>query len=91
MALLVKPIFILFALLSPVMAISTYVTNRRKGGITHRAATAQYQDRKARYAKELGIAIDREATFLRSASPDPAEIAADRGCAVDSTLGATTR
>ena len=76
MALLIKPIFILFALLSPVMAISTYVTNRRKGGVTYRVATAQYQERKARYAKELDSAIDREATFLRTSSPDPAEVAA---------------
>jgi S-DNA-T family DNA segregation ATPase FtsK/SpoIIIE len=79
MAILVKPIFILFALLSPVMAISTYVTNRRRGGITHRAAMAQYQDRKARYANDLRGAIDRETTFLRAASPDPAEVAAIAG------------
>ena len=79
MALLLKPIFILFALLSPVMAVSTYVTNRRKGASSHRAAMAQYQDRKARYANDLNSAIDREATYLRAASPDPPEIAAIAG------------
>ena len=41
MALLVRPIFILFALLSPAMAVSTYITDRRKGTRSHRGAVRE--------------------------------------------------
>jgi len=79
MALLVKPVFILFALLSPVMALSTYVTNRRKGGRSHRSAVASYQEKKTHYAAELKDAIDREAGMLRTDSPAPIELVAIAG------------
>ncbi len=67
MALLVKPIFILFALLSPAMAVSTYMTDRRKGTRSHRGAVVKYQERKALYTEELKTALDRETLSLRSA------------------------
>jgi S-DNA-T family DNA segregation ATPase FtsK/SpoIIIE len=76
MALLVRPIFILFALLSPAMAVSTYISDRRKGIRSHRGAVAKYQESKALYTEELKIALERETLTLRDASPDPAEVAA---------------
>ena len=76
MALLLKPIFILFALLSPAMAVSSYVTERRKGTRSHRGAVAKYQERKVLYTEELKTALERETLSLRNASPDPTEVAA---------------
>jgi S-DNA-T family DNA segregation ATPase FtsK/SpoIIIE len=75
MAIFVKPIFALFAVLSPVMMISTYVTDRRRGSHSHRGAVAEYHAREVSYTKELAAAVGAETAELRDAYPGPAEIA----------------
>ena len=76
MALLLrKPIFLLFALLSPMMAVSTYITGRRRGSRSRRKAVAEYKERERLYVKEITEAVELETKSFRGTWPDPTDIA----------------
>ena len=76
MAVFLQPMYLLFGLLSPMMLLGNYVTDRRRGSRSHRKALADYQERKSAFSNQLQAAIDRETMDLRQAAPDPSEVAA---------------
>ncbi len=71
-----QPQFLLFILLTPIMALSSYVTQRRGGTRSHRERSSVYEQARAQAEVELAAAITEETTRRREASPDPAALAA---------------
>ena len=61
---------LLFAAMSPVMAVWTYVEDRRGGRRTHRAGTDAFREEVAAAVAQLGEARARERDFRRAQSPD---------------------
>ncbi len=71
-----QPQFLLFILLTPIMAVSSYVTQRRGGSRSHRERTSAYEQARTQAESELAAAVSTETTRRRDASPDPAALAA---------------
>jgi DNA segregation ATPase FtsK/SpoIIIE, S-DNA-T family len=71
-----QPQFLLFILLTPIMAVSSYVTQRRGGSRSHRERTSAYEQAQAHAEADLAAAASAETTRRREASPDPAALAA---------------
>jgi S-DNA-T family DNA segregation ATPase FtsK/SpoIIIE len=71
-----QPQFLLFILLTPIMAVSGYVTRRRGGSRAQRERASAYEQARAESEAELAEAVSAETIRRREASPDPAALAA---------------
>ena len=69
-----QPTFLLFVLLSPIMLLSSTISERRKGAKGHRAAQRTYREEKQRAEAELRAALAEEVDHRRRDAPDPAEL-----------------
>ncbi|MEJ2863976.1 FtsK/SpoIIIE domain-containing protein [Actinomycetospora flava] len=69
-----QPAFLLFVLLSPVMLISSAVSDRRKGVKSHRAALRAYRAEREAAEEQLRTALAEEVEHRRRDGPDPAEL-----------------
>ncbi|HUJ64777.1 MAG TPA: FtsK/SpoIIIE domain-containing protein, partial [Acidimicrobiales bacterium] len=74
-----QPQFLLFILLTPIMAVSGYVTQRRGGSRAHRERMHAYHLARAQAEAELAAGVSAETTRRREASPDPAALTATAG------------
>lgn len=75
MALITKqPMFLLFVLLSPVMLLSSTISERRKGVKSHRVALRTYRQDKERAEAELAGALAEEVAHRRRDAPDAGEL-----------------
>jgi S-DNA-T family DNA segregation ATPase FtsK/SpoIIIE len=74
--LLKSPAMLLFSALSPVMAVTTFVSDRRGGRKRYTSDLAGFEERMNRLAVELTSLRDGEVDALREAAPDAAELAA---------------
>jgi S-DNA-T family DNA segregation ATPase FtsK/SpoIIIE len=72
MALVEQPIFLLFALASPVMMIGNIIGDRRGNAKDHREAQKTYEDKLATATKQLEEALVLETSQRRAEFPDPA-------------------
>jgi len=68
--------FLLFSALSPVMALSTFMTDRRNGRHRYAKDLTAFNTRLGTLAQELDELRMGELDALRAASPDPAELSA---------------
>ena len=75
MAVLSSPLFLLFTLLSPLMALSTWWSDRGQGRRQHRAATEAYEGLVAELASEEAALRGAETRQRHSDCPDPATLA----------------
>jgi DNA segregation ATPase FtsK/SpoIIIE, S-DNA-T family len=66
--------FLLFSLMSPVMAIANYVSSNRQGKGTFRSSIENYKSQLSRAEQELDEAVRKETELLRHDYPDPAEV-----------------
>jgi S-DNA-T family DNA segregation ATPase FtsK/SpoIIIE len=73
--LLSAPQFLFFALLSPVVAVGSWVSDRVSGRRVRRRATADHAAALARFDRELASAVGTAAGVLDEAHPDPAHLA----------------
>ncbi len=73
--LLATPHFLFFALLSPVVAVGTWCSDRFSGRRTHRAALADHAAALARAAAELDAAVAADLAAREERHPDPARLA----------------
>ena len=71
MAVVSSPLFLLFTLLSPLMALSTWLSDRRRGRRQHRAAVAAYDAAVAELAVEEAAVRAAEVLQRGTDSPDP--------------------
>ncbi|MFD9123271.1 FtsK/SpoIIIE domain-containing protein [Kitasatospora sp. NPDC059571] len=69
------PYFLLFACFSPVMAIASYVNDRRHGRLSYRRQCLEYQERLACAEDDIAAAVESERLIRRSSHPDPAQAA----------------
>ncbi|HLI24113.1 MAG TPA: FtsK/SpoIIIE domain-containing protein, partial [Acidimicrobiales bacterium] len=69
-------LMLLFVLMSPLLAVSTTVTDRRSGKSRYRREMADYREEVARAETETTEALRAEGRVRRAADPDPAAIAA---------------
>lgn len=69
-----QPIFLLFALMSPVMMVGNALSDRTRGRREHREAERSWQDESAAVSARLHAALAEELTARRARSPDPAEL-----------------
>ncbi|MFL6131059.1 MAG: FtsK/SpoIIIE domain-containing protein [Mycobacteriales bacterium] len=67
-------IFLLFTLLSPVMMLSSWLTERRQGRRSHRQQLADYRQALAEAKREVAEAARRERRMRRHDAPDPAAV-----------------
>ncbi|MEV8096774.1 FtsK/SpoIIIE domain-containing protein [Kitasatospora sp. NPDC085879] len=67
--------FLLFACFSPVMALASYVNDRRNGKRSYRRQCLEYQERLAYVEDEVAAAVEAERLIRRSSHPDPAQVA----------------
>ena len=67
--LLHNPMFLMFAVLSPVMLLTQYVTDRRGGSRAHRRAMATHREDLQRAEREVQRALDREVAVRRVRTP----------------------
>ncbi|HEY8543758.1 MAG TPA: FtsK/SpoIIIE domain-containing protein, partial [Acidimicrobiales bacterium] len=74
-AVLKQPQFLLFAGLSPVMAIGNAVDSRRRGRKAQREDRERYERAVERLRRDLAARAAEERQRRRTATPDPAEIA----------------
>ncbi|HET6964779.1 MAG TPA: FtsK/SpoIIIE domain-containing protein [Acidimicrobiales bacterium] len=75
LALVLNPLYLLFTLLSPVMGVSNYLSQRRSGVKSHRARVKAHQAAVARATDELAAALETETAARRAGAPDPATLA----------------
>jgi S-DNA-T family DNA segregation ATPase FtsK/SpoIIIE len=68
--------FLLFMLLSPVMLLSNYVTQRRGGARSYGERVRRHGEAVGRAEAELASAVVHETAARRRAAPDPAALAA---------------
>ena len=71
-----QPYFLLFTLLSPVIGVSNYLSQKRSGGRSHREQTRAHRAAAERAEAELRAALAAETARRRQASPDPPTLAA---------------
>ena len=69
-------IYLLFAAMSPAMALSGFIADRRRGGKSARTRAAEFKERAEQFKLDLETAVEREWDVLRDSFPDPEEIAA---------------
>jgi DNA segregation ATPase FtsK/SpoIIIE, S-DNA-T family len=71
-----NPISLVFAALTPVMAVWTFLEDRRRGRKSFRRKTGKYEERLQALERELEQRRADEIVFRREAAPDPAELLA---------------
>jgi S-DNA-T family DNA segregation ATPase FtsK/SpoIIIE len=71
-----QPTMLLFSLLSPVMAVSTFMSDRRGGRKQYADQLARFRDRAERLREELEEMRRNEIAIRRLHAPDPATLAA---------------
>ena len=74
-AIMHEPTMLLFAALSPVMAFSTYISDRRGGRKTYASRLAAFRAQAAGVEQQLAAARAREIDMRRALAPDPAALA----------------
>jgi S-DNA-T family DNA segregation ATPase FtsK/SpoIIIE len=74
-AIMHEPAMLLFAALTPVMAVSTYISDRRGGRKTYASRLAAFRAQAVGIEKRLAAARAREIEMRRMLSPDPAALA----------------
>nr|WP_281372223.1 FtsK/SpoIIIE domain-containing protein [Modestobacter versicolor] len=74
--LLSTPLFLFFALLSPVVAVASWVSDRATGRKAHRRAVADHAWAVALAEAELAAAVAADASLREEEHPDPARLAA---------------
>lgn len=67
-----RPYFLIFGLMSPVMMLVSYMSNRKNGKVTYRERKAKYRKIKAQVDEDLHQAVVDFANEQRLSSPDPA-------------------
>ncbi|KYH45916.1 FtsK/SpoIIIE domain-containing protein [Branchiibius sp. NY16-3462-2] len=67
--LLHNPMFLMFAVLSPVMLLAQYLTDRRGGSRSHRRAVAAYREELERAEREVRRALEHEVAVRRVRTP----------------------
>lgn len=67
--LLHNPMFLMFAVLSPVMLLAQYLTDRRGGSRAHRRAVAAHLEDLAQAEQEVRCALERELAVRRVRTP----------------------
>ncbi len=68
-------LLLLFTLLSPVIGLSNYVSQRRSGGRSHRQRLRVHRVAQAQAEQQLQDALAAETARRRAAAPDPATLA----------------
>lgn len=68
-------LYLLFTLLTPVIGVSNYLSQRRSGVKSHRHWVKAHQAAQARAERELEVALMAETDRRRAAFPDPAALA----------------
>ncbi|MCC5577111.1 cell division protein FtsK [Microtetraspora sp. AC03309] len=66
--------FLLIALMSPMIMLGQWASDRRHGRKKHRQAVKAYRERFAEFETEVARARDEDEAARRDAAPDPAEI-----------------
>lgn len=66
-------LFLLFCLMSPVMLLSNFISDRKGDAAAYKREVAEYEEKLAAAQRKLTEAIDAEQKRLREASPDPAD------------------
>ncbi|GLW96136.1 FtsK/SpoIIIE domain-containing protein [Microtetraspora sp. NBRC 16547] len=66
--------FLLFALMSPMIMLGQWASDRRHGRKKHRQAVRAYRDRLVEFEAEVAGAREEDEAARRDAAPDPAEI-----------------
>ena len=74
MAVVSSPLFLLFTLMSPLVAVSTFLTDKRSGRAAAVTATKQYVAALAEAERRIATASAEEARRRRAAHPDPATV-----------------
>ncbi len=75
MAVALHEVYLLaMALLSPVMLLSNYVSDRKHGRKSHAARMTEYREHRARIEQEAAAAVAAERTARRTGCPDPAAV-----------------
>ncbi|MFF4500644.1 FtsK/SpoIIIE domain-containing protein [Streptomyces sp. NPDC001401] len=64
--------FLIFGLLSPVIALVSQLSNKKRGKESHQEQVAEYEKKKAELEGEVDQAVLAEQRARRTASPDPA-------------------
>ncbi|QNV39842.1 cell division protein FtsK [Rothia amarae] len=67
-----RPYFLIFGLMSPVMMMANYFSNRKSGKVTYREKKAKYRKVRAQVEEDLHQAVVDFANERRLSSPDPA-------------------
>ncbi|MDT0306360.1 FtsK/SpoIIIE domain-containing protein [Streptomyces sp. DSM 44917] len=67
-------IFLMMAFMSPIMMLSNYFMDKKRGRISHAQKVAEYGERKARIEKDARDALIAERFARRHAAPDPATV-----------------
>lgn len=67
-------VYALFMLLSPVMVVSQWMSDRRHGRVSHKKAMKTYRERWAELEGRIAAERAAEEAELRDAAPDPAQI-----------------
>ncbi|MFD8013580.1 FtsK/SpoIIIE domain-containing protein [Streptomyces sp. NPDC058955] len=67
-----NPRFLIFGLLSPVIAIASQLSNKRRGKESHEEQLKEYEERKAALEEDVTEAVLAEQRARRLAAPDPA-------------------
>ncbi len=80
------PMLLLFGLMSPVMLLGSYLSDRRSGKIGTARQQAEYQEAAARVRERARAALRTEVSLRRRALPDLAEV----GSQLDLAAGAPT-
>ncbi len=71
-----QALMLLFLLMSPVLAVTTFVTGRRSGRAAHRQAVAGHAAALAAAEAEMAAALDAERAARNLEHPDPARVLA---------------
>ena len=75
MAVLTKqPRFLLFVLLSPLMAVANFFSQRKQHKVSHHQELTAYRSGREEVDVAIGSAVDRERDRRRQAHPDPATV-----------------
>lgn len=69
-----QPTFLLFALMSPVMAVANGISDRRGNAKEHRAAVESYNEAVSGAREQLAAALGAETRRRRQGLPDPATL-----------------
>ena len=69
-----RMMFLLMAFMSPIMMLSNYFMDRKRGRISHAQQVQEYKEHKARIEKDARDALIAERFARRHAAPDPATV-----------------